>query len=64
MIKKKINNKKSCNSIYKATTIIDCDANKIYNILSDLKVRREWDNFIRKPEHIYSKCKTCTFGVF
>lgn len=64
-LKKKILNKKlkKCNYIAKATTIIDCDANKIYNILSDLKLRREWDNFIRKPEHIATKCSNCSCGV-
>lgn len=63
-LKKKIMKKlKKSDYIAKATTIIDCDSNKIYNILADLKSRREWDNFIRKPEHISSKCSTCTCGV-
>lgn len=61
--KNKIKKLKKCDYIAKATTIIDCDANKIYNIITDLKLRREWDNFIRKPEHISSKCTTCSCGV-
>jgi len=61
--KKSAKNMKKCNYISKATTIIDCEANKIYEILTDLKLRREWDNFLRKPEHISSNCKRCTCGV-
>jgi hypothetical protein len=60
------NNKenKSCNYLAKANLIIDSDANKIFEILSDIKIRREWDNFIRQPEDITDICKNCGLEVF
>lgn len=41
--------------LVKGTSIINCDANKIYGILTDLSLRREWDNFIKKPEDLNFK---------
>jgi hypothetical protein len=61
-----INNKenKLCNYLAKANLIIDSDANKIFDILSDIKIRREWDNFIRQPEDIIEISKNTGLEVF
>ena len=57
----KENNK--CDYLAKANLIIDSDANKVFDILTDLKNRREWDNFIRQPEDFIENSRNCGLEV-